>query len=75
MCDNVMTKFRVEIVVEVVLAIGKIIHVVCYRLAYKQAKNKFEEDERKKNKKNMLSNDEMNRDMHLIKKEKYGKNL
>jgi hypothetical protein len=41
MCKTIIVKFIAEIVVEVGILTGKIIHLVFYRLAYKQARNKF----------------------------------
>ena len=51
MCKLINTKFVAEIIVESAFVIGKSIHVVLYIRAYRQAKEKFDEDEKKKRRK------------------------
>lgn len=51
MCDEINKKFLGEVIMNSMLVIGKIIHLILYVRAYKQAKEKFDDDERKKRRK------------------------
>lgn len=44
MCDQINKKFLGEIIMNSLLVIGKIIHIVLYVRAYKQAKGKFDDE-------------------------------
>lgn len=51
MCTFVTWRFLAEIIYMTIFTIGKMVHLGLYFRAYRQAKQKYEEDERKKRRK------------------------
>lgn len=64
MCESISSKFVAEIIVEALFVLGKLIHIALYIRAYLQAREKFEEDEKKKRRKDRYN--EMMRKRHIF---------
>lgn len=64
MCESISSKFVAEIIVEALFVLGKLVHIALYIRAYIQAREKFEEDEKKKRRKDRYN--EMMRKRHIF---------